>query len=336
MWDIKSRLRKEISVNSSGSLLNFNLIPQLKKCNYHVKSFPLDGDAPKEFIRAYIYEEDSSIRKINTRTWPSYIAKTAEKWYPHESVIEYMINRIGQVLQLNMNNVKLVRANGQIRFLSEYFMNADEQLIHGADICGEHLEDMPLAEQIANDISTARELFTFQFVKEAITEVFPSAYPDILIAFIKMLTFDALTGNNDRHFYNWGVIANKKKNKQIPMFSPVFDSARGLLWNWSDVNIVRQKESAILGGRKVERYIEDASPRISLENNKKANHFELIGFIKNDNPLYKKIVNELSSEENENKVLKMLNKEFYLFFIKERKDLTTYVLNHRFKKIRRL
>ncbi|MBC8883138.1 hypothetical protein H9X57_06230 [Flavobacterium piscinae] len=48
-----------------------------------------------------------------------------------------------------------------------------------------------------------------------------------------MLLFDALTGNNDRHYYNWGVISHIK-NEHKPYFSPVYDTARGLLWNDSD------------------------------------------------------------------------------------------------------
>lgn len=48
-----------------------------------------------------------------------------------------------------------------------------------------------------------------------------------------MLVFDAIVGNNDRHFYNWGVIVDLKGMKP-PRFSPVYDTARGLFWNQSE------------------------------------------------------------------------------------------------------
>ncbi len=334
MWDLKTKLRIEKSEYCSGKLLNESSIPILKDRNYLVKEYSLDGDAPKQFIKAYIYEEDGTVRKLNRKTWHSYIAKTAEKWYPHESLIEFMLNRIGQVLNIRMNETKLTKANTQIRFLSKYFLKNNEQLIHGADICGQHLEDMALAKQIADHAPTARELFTFEFIEEAIREVFPTAHASILADLVKMLTFDVITGNNDRHFYNWGVISTKKKTQKLPTFSPIFDSARGLLWNWSDENIIEQLTLMPKGGKKIEKYIIKASPRISIEEKKDANHFELLSFVKNKSKTYKAIVDNLTCEKIENQILKMLNKEFYPFFIPERRELVTYILNHRFKKIR--
>lgn len=327
----RGNLRIETSINCSGKIENEHLIPLLKELDYLVKDYRLDGDAPKQFIKGYFYVEDSIIRKSSSSSWSSYIAKTAEKWYPHESIIEYMINRIGQVLGLNMNEIKLVKANGQIRFLSKYFLNENEKLIHGAEICGEHLGDMLLAREIANHKPTSRELFTFEFIKDSIRSVFPQCFENLIVELVKMITFDALVGNNDRHFYNWGVIDTKKKTSKLPIFAPIYDSARGLMWNYSDENI---KKIYRQGGKKIISYIEDACPRISIEENKQANHFQLIGLVKNYNAEYREIVNDLASIENEEKVLKMLGLEFYPFFIKERFELITTIVRTRFKKIR--
>jgi len=330
----RGNLRIENSINCSGKLLNEQNILLLKEQNYFIKNYDLDGDAPKQFIKAYFYEEDSGVKKASSSSWFPYIAKTAEKWYPHESVIEFMINRIGQVLNLRMNGIKLVKANGQIRFLSKYFLHKDEKLIHGAEICGEHLGDMIMAKEIANDRPTARELFTFEFIKDAIRVVFPDCFENLLCDLVRMITYDALTGNNDRHFYNWGVIDTLKKTSKMPIFAPIYDSARGLLWNLSDENIRNFIRVHKQNGKKVVNYIEEASPRISIESNTKANHFQLIDFIKRYNNEYKEIVNELASVENEEKVLKMLNDEFFTLFIQERSELITIILKNRFKRIR--
>jgi len=330
----KGNLRVEVSKNSSGKINNENSISLLKEANYILKDYKLDGDAPKQFIKAYFYSKGSTVRKSSPNSWFAYIAKTAEKWYPHESVIEYMINRIGQVIGLNMNEIKLVRANGQIRFLSKYFLIKDEQLIHGAEICGAYLEDMPMAQEIANHKTTSRELFTFEFIKEAVRTVYPSCFEKLLEDLVKMIAFDAVTGNNDRHFYNWGIIDTMKKTSKVPIFAPIYDSARGLLWNISDENTKNFIKTHRQGGKKFEHYIEDASPRISIESNTKANHFELIDFIKRYNAEYKSIINGLASVENEVKVLTMLQKEFYPLFITERCELITLILKTRFKKIR--
>lgn len=329
----REKLRFETSINCSGKILNESNILLLRNKDYVVKNYKLDGDAPKQFIKAYFYEEDSTVKKASSNSWIPYIAKTAEKWYPHESIIEFMINRIGKVLGLNMNDIRLVKANGQIRFLSKYFLHKNEKLIHGAEICGEHLGDMLMAEEIAKHKPTARELFTFEFIRDSIRSVFPQCFENLIVELVKMITFDALAGNNDRHFYNWGVIDTKKKTSKLPTFAPVYDSARGLLWNYSDENI---KKIYTQGGKKIVSYIEDACPRISIEDNKQANHFQLIDFIKRFNIEYKDIIEELASVGNEAKVLKMLMTEFYPFFSNERAELITQIVRLRFKKVREL
>ncbi len=330
----RGNLRVETSINNSGTLLNQHKIPLLKEKHYVVKNIDLDGDAPKQFIKAYFYQPDSAVRAKASTSWSSFIAKTAEKWYPHESVIEFMINRIGQELGLNMNEISLVNANTQIRFLSKYFLKKDEKLIHGAEICGEHLGDMDLAAQIANHKPTSRELFTFEFIKDSIRTVFPQCFETLLVDLVKMVTFDALVGNNDRHFYNWGVIDTMKKTAKLPNFAPLYDSARGLLWNHSDESIIKLLAAHRQGSNKLINYMEMASPRISIEGNTKANHFELIDFMKRYNNEYRLIVNDLASEENERRIVKMLSKEFFPFFIQERNEAVTIIVKTRFKKIR--
>jgi len=333
---LATKLRKEESENSSGHLNNESRIELLKEKDYYVKKWSLDGDAPKEFIKAYFYEEDSGVRRKNLKTWFPFIAKSAEKWYPHESVVEYMINRIGQTMGLVMNDVRLVMANGQIRFLSKYFLNKNEILVHGAEIIGEHLGDVEMAEEIAKDKKTARDLFTFEFIKESIEAIYPKAHDAIMKDLVRMIAFDALVGNNDRHFYNWGVIDTKKRTRTMPNFAPLYDSARGLLWNWSDENVVYRHKIHNEGGKKVVNYVEKAYPRISLEGNKEANHFELINFVKVDKPEYKAIIDELSKDENEKNVLDMLNREFFPFFIPERCELIKWIVKNRFERIKKI
>lgn len=68
--------------------------------------------------------------------------------------------------------------------------------------------------------------------------------------------------------------------------------------------------------------------------NTKANYFELIDFIKRYNNEYRFIVNDLASEENERRIVKMLSKEFFPFFIQERNEAVAIIVKTRFKKIR--
>ncbi len=331
--DLDIKLRIENSINSSGIVTNIQSILILQNKHYIVLPDVLDGDAPKQFIKAYIYNKGNNFFKSNKQSWPRYIAKTAEKWYPVESIIEFLINKIGCTLNLNINKVELVNANKQIRFLSKYFLNANEKLIHGAEICGEHLGDLEFAKQIAENKNTARDLFTFEFIKEAIENVFPHCYKSILIDLVKLITFDAIVGNNDRHFYNWGVIGNTKKRNNIMKLSPIYDTARGLTWNLSDAKIIEWGKLD-KSNKKFENYILNAEPRISIEENKEASHFDLLRYLNKINPEYATIIKNLSSVNNEIKVLNLITKDFKPFFTFERYQMIINIIIVRFTKIR--
>lgn len=335
--DLNTKLRVEYSKNSSGQIFNENRIPLLKESCYYVIPQSLDGDAPKEFIGAYFYSLSNTFYKKNKGSWHKFIAKTAEKWYPIESVTEYIINQLGEELGLVMNETELVRCNGQIRFLSKYFLGKDEILFHGAEICGDYLNDREFAEQIAVDKTTAREFFTFEFICDALDKIFKSHSFELKTEFVRMLVFDCLIGNNDRHFYNWGVIANTHRNVKMPIFAPLYDSARGLFWNLSDDNI-RHFHSLLAqtNSRKIEKYSNLSEPRISIEGNKNANHFDLIEYIIGVDDRYKEIVVELSSEAKEGKILQRFRNDFCHFMIEERQELIEKLLKLRFKTTREL
>lgn len=335
--NLGTKLRIEKSENCSGELLNFGKIKQLKEKHYYVIPQTLDGDAPKEFIGAYLYYEESGYTKSNVKSWPKYIAKTAEKWYPIESVTEYVINKLGEVLGLKMNETELVVCNSQVRFLSKFFLHKNEILLHGAEICGDYLNDRNLAREIADNKTDAREMFTFEFICKALDKVFKSHASKLKEELVRMLVFDCLMGNNDRHFYNWGVIINTQRDIKQPVFAPLYDSARGLFWNDSDEkiksNYIKWKEA---GNSKMIKYSNNSMPRISIEDKKNANHFDLIEYIIKEDSNYKEIVRSLSSKEMEKKVINKLRTEYSQFFIKERQLMIEELLEYRFNKTREL
>jgi hypothetical protein len=328
---ISNRLRRELSINCSGKLNAIGKIEHLKEENYNVVDINLDGDAPKQFIKAYFHTPGGKVKKCNPASWNAFIAKTAEKWYPHESVIEYMINRIGEELGVKMNGIRLVNANGQIRFLSRYFLKPHEALIHGAEICGHFLEDMEFAARVANDKKTARELFTFEFIEQAIQAVFPNGAESILMDLVKMITFDAIIGNNDRHFYNWAVVRSPTRETPYPSLAPIYDSSRGLLWNLSDEKILTNYQNQKNRSNFVGKYIKNAYPRISIEGDAAIDHFGLLTFLKDTRPHFKSTIEEMTEADCEQRALALVENEFGKFFIPERMELTIQILKERFK-----
>lgn len=148
-----------------------------------------------------------------------------------------------------------------------------------------------------------------------------------------MLLFDALTGNNDRHYYNWGVISHIK-NEHRPYFSPIYDTARGLLWNQSDEKVISlQKEINNPNNKKIENYVLHSVPKISIPDNIKCNHFELIEFLDNKKYFNDEHKSVWTNRKFLDETILKLNSDFKHLFIKERREVIQYVLDLRFKKI---
>lgn len=325
-------LHNEALVNSSGNYPNLQLLPKLRRGYFYKVEIDIGGDAPKNFIRVYEYGQ---CRRDKPKTWVAYIAKVGHKWYPAESITEYLMNRIGEEMGLDMAQSKLVLAGGQVRFLSKYFLNTKrkEQLIHGAQIYARHLDDMAFVELASQRKRRAitRELFTFQYTEEAIKAIFPTQQRSILEAFVKMLIYDALVGNNDRHFYNWGVITDLF-GKITPRFSPIYDTARGLFWNESESKISEYLQSS----EKLEKYIQKTSPRIGWDGSNGLNHFELIKKLFSQDQRYCDTCTNLLTAETEKQLMTLLNLEFARLFSAERLELIKRCIKLRIGKLQEI
>jgi hypothetical protein len=320
--------------NFSGVSLNLKgMIEPLRKGNWHELNYSVGGDAPKNFIALYEYEEDSETRKIKAKTWPKYIAKVGQKWYPIESINEYLFNQIGEVLELKMAYSKLIMAGDQLRFLSRYFLKKNEILVHGAEIFYGYLSDKAFVEEIERK-ELARKFFTFQFAEASIKNMFPEDSEQILMDFVKMLVFDAAIGNNDRHFYNWGVVKHVG-NKKTPIFAPIYDTARGLFWNDSESKIKTWYEHPRLIDERIKKYAEGSKPKTGWEGLEDLNHFDLVCRIFSADSRYKVICKQVISEQNQIKVLSFIDSKFSQFYSPQRMELIERCLIYRFQRLRR-
>lgn len=310
---------EQIESHSGVNLELHKCISVIKKKNWKELDFSVGGDAPKNFIAIYEYCKNSGIKKNNIKTWDKYIAKVGHKWYPLESINEYLFNQIGEVLSLNIAGSRLFIIGKQLRFFSKYFLKNNESLEHGAQIFAGYISDKEWVEDVENK-GLARRFFTFQFTENAINQMFPSQSKLIMEEFVKMLVFDALTGNNDRHFYNWGVIKHIE-SKKTPIFAPIFDSARGLFWNYSEQNLLEWFKQPHQIKERVKKYSNLSKPKIGWEGLDDLNHFELINKIYSRNDSYTRICKELINNDTLNSVLTFLNSKFFKFYSKERISL---------------
>jgi hypothetical protein len=320
--------------NRSGLKILPRDIPVLKKDSYTINNDSVGGDAPKNVINVYEY---GKVKKSKPAKWIKYIAKIGHKWYPNESITEQLLTDLGGCFSISIASSKLVYAENYIRFLSEHFHSNEQILEHGADILTSYMnEENTTWIDVLDKEKKLKSGVTIKDVITALKFYYKNDDHVILNSFFHMLLFDAFTGNNDRHYYNWGVISHIK-NKHKPYFSPVYDSARGLFWNKSDKNIISlHKELKNVNNKQLDNYVLSSVPKISIPNNAHCNHFDLIKYLKNNNYLSDEHIKIWTDKENLTKCVNLLGTKFDKLFINERKEILKIVLQKRFSNLEQI
>lgn len=299
-----------------------------------VKDVVIAGDAPKDFIRYYHFGEGL---KSKPSRWPAFIAKLGHKHYPVESITEHLITRLGEIFGFNMARSELAWLGGQVRFLSRYFIEdpSKQVLEHGADLYAAYLNDRDFIEEIENK-HKALEFFSVQFTQETLRHFFPEAYEELMTEFLKLLVFDTLIGNNDRHFYNWAVIRDITNNDK-PVLSPVYDSARALFWNDSEKKVQEIYYDLNRRDAYITKYCEGSTPKIGWEGIDKLNHFTLLEkiitlpFVVNCETF-----NRLCNDRVLKEVFIMIDLEFSNLLSFERRELIKLCLSYRYQKVKKI
>ncbi len=312
--------------------------PRIKRANYFVDDkVSVDGDAPKKFIGVYDHALLGSRHKADKKNWVRYIAKTGHKWYPIESVTELMLNRLGTVFGLNMAESRIAMIGGQLRFLSRYFLRSGkDELVHGADILAGYLNETTRYVEEVDGRKMTRDLFTLQVIEEAVAKLFPRQKDEIMHELSRLVIFDAVVGNNDRHFFNWGVVRPVDDSFQ-PFFSPVYDTARGLFWNYPESKITEIVEvNGTMDGH-VRKYCKDSRPKIGWEGEKNPNHFSLFRQIyTNEFHISKDEVTRLLAPDVSERMTAEVRQNFRPLMSANRITLICECIEYRFNELRKL
>ncbi len=325
-----------------------NKFERVKKGHYikFIKPSDLDGDQPKDGVKIYKYgAHRRSTRKNKPGSWPLFLVKAAEKWYPSECITERFINRFGELIGMDIASSGLAilpsysSSKGsvdQIRFLSEYFLGPGEQLIHGAQIIVGALDYEAGEVDRWERLKITRSHLTVSMVLASIKRMFSQNVESIQNAFQKLLLFDALIGNNDRHHYNWGVISNFDDHDILPRFSPIYDTARGLHWNSSDEEIMKvcnyPKEQY---RQAIEKYCRNCRPKICWTQGMEVNHFELIQeLFSSSQGLSSESISDFFDDIDVESVIEILKREFKGIIFAQRLNLVCDIIRYRIDKLR--
>lgn len=245
----------------------------------------LGGDAPKSFINFPV--------RGGALYTHAYIAKGARKQGPRECVTEALISVAARSLPLRVARSRLAIVPGaafaepDVRFMSRYFLDTErrESLTHGVELVAIAF-DMD-AEAVKKEIprSAESDFYTLDLVEEVLKLVGRSEAErgDLLTGLGQMLGFDAIVGANDRHPRNWGIVQSAIDPAAPYRFAPIFDTSRGLFWNFSDVQLVKKERE---GNRQLflEKYANDSRPLIGIPGTAACNHYDLVRYIMSTDP----------------------------------------------------
>ncbi len=327
---MKKKLAYRQIENYSGVEPKLTSLPKIKKNQYIILDESVTGDAPKDILRLYLYGE---AKRNEERLWKKYITKLGHKWYPIESVTEHLITRIGQHFGFNIANSHIVYIQDKVRFLSEHFHTKKQQLVHGAEILSNYLNerDTEFVDDIER-IKKTKEVFDIDDLIAALKYVYPNNQK-IIDGFIGINIFDALIGNNDRHFYNWGIIQHIEGAHE-PYFSPIYDTARGLWWNTNEENILSLHRNPSHHQPKFDKYIyKNSLPKVGFKGHGDCNHFELVKYLDENKLISVQNRLLLSDVKVLDYCLRKIKKEFSELISLERMAMIEKVLRLRFSEI---
>jgi hypothetical protein len=170
----------------------------------------------------------------------AYLFKVAEGWRAQQIWSEIIAYRIAALVGLNVPPCFLAvnEHTGQVGALMEFFYGypgeaEPPRLIHAVDVMRRRGSGQERPHGVRTNVLICRKLKIGQ----------ESEW------WGRLLTFDALIGNTDRHTENWGVLARLRRG-QVPVFSfaPPFDNGTSLGYEITQAKLRAACEPAWLEG----------------------------------------------------------------------------------------
>lgn len=204
--------------------------------------------------------------------------------YTPETWSEIIAYQIGTALGFNVLKYELAEHNGRIGCISKNMIVPDrnETLIEGHSILSSFAPDYDPSDK------DNYKRYSFSFVRDALI-AFQAR--DYINEFIRILLFDAIIGNSDRHQSNWGIIQTIEirksgwlkqieKRTTVNRPAPIYDSGCCLGREFSEEQIIQHlnKQS------KFDKYIRNGLAELRIETGAdRTSHDRLIQYIRHTN-----------------------------------------------------
>ncbi len=272
---------------------------------YEIKKFKKDFIFIQEINNKGSREKRTAIDKKGKKAIFKY-----EGYKCSEACSEKLSYEIAKILKYDCAHIELASdENGTLGILNYLFVDIREE---------EHIDAVAYIKKSNED---RKQFYTLKNIKNCLDELDTKLFYD----FLKIMVFDALVGEQDRHEENWGIIRKDGTYK----LSPLYDNGDNLLRQFYDESYAQKFYN---GEKNFDSFIKRSKTFIYKEDGKKYNHFELIKDLYKEYP--KHIKNEISNlqkltnEEIENIVNKMpddiitnKHKEYIIKYIKARKQI---------------
>lgn len=228
-----------------------------------------------------------------------------------EACSEKLAYEIAKVLEYNCAKIELAVDNdNKIGVLNYYF--SDRFNAPHTDIVA----------YLNKDTKERKSYYTISNIKSVLDNIDTDLFKD----FIKIMIFDALIGEQDRHEENWGITEKQGKN----FISPLYDNGDSLLREFRNTANAQKYYDGI---KDFNVYINRSHTIIYKEDNKNQyKHFELIEYLYDNYPQYvipeidnlKKLNDEIIKElvnKIPNELLTNEHKEYIIMYLIRRRDI---------------
>lgn len=247
---------------------------------YEARTPSVGGKAPKWVLTSLTDPNDFYIAKLGATNGRA------------ETFTELFNNQLGEALGFEMAHSGVARLDapvttgddlspnptpsvlgGEIYFLTKNFRASSERLVHGSLMIEEVFGAKQETERI--HYKSEQAFYGVDFLKEVIEAFCKNDASAVFAKFVEMLIFDALLGSMDRHAQNWGVL----QGTSLPgsyRFSPIFDSARALLWSLPEAKLLAYNDDQELLGRYVDASKPCIGPPRKHPKVNACNHFDVV------------------------------------------------------------
>lgn len=161
-----------------------------------------------------------------------YLFKQSIRRHPHQFWVEIIAYRLGQIMNVEVPPAYLGFRNEDKVYgaLIEWFYTEEENYEDGGNIMRAHIKPYDSKKGTQHNLETILK-FTGHSIENKIEH------------WAKVLTFDTVIGNTDRHHDNWGLVYSSyhipKSEKKILRYSPAFDNGTSMSYEILEKNFYK-------------------------------------------------------------------------------------------------